>query len=481
MGNLVMFQAFEWYLENDGQYYNNMKSRAKELKEAGFGSIWIPPVYKATGTNDVGYGVYDIYDLGEFHQKGSIRTKYGTKQELHDMVEEYHKYGIKVYADVVMNHMAGADVKEKFKAVKVDYNDRTTDVSGELEVEGWTGFEFLPRDNKYSPFKWNFNHFNGVDFDNITGENAIYRIIGKNKGWNLGVSNEKGNFDYLMFADVDHAHPDVSEEFKKWSKWFINETGVDGFRLDALKHIDIVFINAFVDNIKSEFGEDFYIFGEYWSGDTGVIRDYLYKTNHKIDLFDVPLHYAFNAISNNGEGYDLRTILDTSLVRNNSMEAVSFVDNHDSQPSESLASWVEPWFKEIAYSIVLLRKEGYPCVFYGDYYGLNGEHPYEGIKEKIDELLYLRINYCFGEQDDYFGDPHQIGWVRRGTKENQTKAAIIVSTKENAKIKMFVGEKGGTEYIDKFNKSDKKVIIDDKGFGEFFTLSVGVSVWVRKD
>jgi alpha-amylase len=95
--------------------------------------------------------------------------------------------------------------------------------------------------------------------------------------------------------------------------------------------------------------------------------------------------------------------------------------------------------------------------------------------------LYLRINYCFGEQDDYFGDPHQIGWVRRGTKENQTKAAIIVSTKENAKIKMFVGEKGGTEYIDKFNKSDKKVIIDDKGFGEFFTLSVGVSVWVRKD
>ncbi|MDY0235462.1 MAG: alpha-amylase [Gudongella sp.] len=482
MENLVMFQAFEWYLENDGNYYNNMKSRAKELKEAGFGAIWIPPVYKATGTNDVGYGVYDIYDLGEFDQKGSIRTKYGTKQELLDMIQELHKYGIRVYADVVMNHMAGADRPEKFKAIKVDYNDRNRELGGEIEIEGWTGFDFPGRKDKYSSFKWNFNHFNGIDFNNLTGEKAIYRIIGKNKGWNLGVSHEKGNFDYLMFADIDHAHTDVVEEFKKWSVWFVNETGVDGFRLDALKHIDIPFINKFVKNINAEFGNDFYIFGEYWNGDRGSLVEYLDKTDHKIDLFDVPLHYALNTISNNGEGFDVRTILDTSLVKSNAMEAVSFVDNHDSQPNESLVSWVEPWFKEIAYSIILLRKEGYPCVFYGDYYGLAGkDHQYEGIKEKIDDLLYLRQNYCLGDQDDYFEDQHQIGWIRKGTEENPTKSAVIISTKENAKIRMFVEEESGTEYIDKLQKTDEKVIIDNQGYGEFFTPTVGVSVWVKKE
>lgn len=480
MENLVLFQAFEWYLSDDGEYYKNMKNRAKELKDAGFGAIWLPPVFKSTGTNDVGYGVYDIYDLGEFDQKGSIRTKYGTKDELIDMINEFHEQGIKVYADVVLNHMAGADRPEKFKAIKVDNNDRTNEISDEIEIEGWTGFDFPGRDNKYSSFKWNFNHFSGIDFDNLTGENAIFKIIGENKGWGLGVSEEKGNFDYLMFADIDHSHPDVIEELKKWSIWFVKETGIDGIRLDALKHIDIEFINKFVDNLKSEFGEEFYVFGEYWMGDIEKIKEYLDNTNHKIDLFDVPLHYAFNSISNNGQGYDLRTILDDSLLRNNPMETVTFVDNHDSQPNESLQSWVKAWFKEIAYSIILLREEGYPCVFYGDYYGLNGEQPFDGIKDTINKLISIRQNYCFGEQDDYLEDSNRIGWVRRGTDQNPAKAAIVVSTKEYAKIRMFVEEEEGIEYVDKFNESEEKVIIDKEGFGEFFTPSAGVSVWVKQ-
>ncbi len=480
MEKLVMFQAFEWCLEDDGQYYKTMKERARELKDAGFGAICLPPVFKATGTNDVGYGVYDIYDLGEFDQKGSIRTKYGTKEELIDMIDEYHNLGLKVYADVVLNHMAGADRPEKFKAIKVDSNDRTNEVSEEMEIEGWTGFDFPGRNNKYSSFKWNFNHFNGIDFDNLRDENAIFRILGKNKGWNLGVSNEKGNFDFLMFANIDHAHPAVIEELKKWSIWFVKETDVDGFRLDALKHIDIHFINEFVKNLRSEFGEDFYIFGEYWSRELETLKSYLDSTNHMIDLFDVPLHYAFKAISQNVEDYDLRTILDESLLKNDALAVVTFVDNHDSQANELIKS-VELWFKEIAYSIILLRNEGYPSVFYGDYYGTNGENSYEGIKNTINKLIDLRRNYCYGEQEDYFEDPHQIGWVRKGTKEHPRKTAIVISTKENAKIRMFVEELEGTEYIDRLSKTDKKVIIDSEGFGEFFTPSPGVSVWVKQE
>ena len=53
MENLVLFQAFEWYLSDDGEYYKNMKNRAKELKDAGFGAIWLPPVFKSTGTNKI--------------------------------------------------------------------------------------------------------------------------------------------------------------------------------------------------------------------------------------------------------------------------------------------------------------------------------------------------------------------------------------------------------------------------------------------
>ena len=59
-----------------------VKNETSNLKEKGIDALWLAPMFKATGTNDVGYGVYDLYDLGEFDQKGSVRTKYGTVEEL---------------------------------------------------------------------------------------------------------------------------------------------------------------------------------------------------------------------------------------------------------------------------------------------------------------------------------------------------------------------------------------------------------------
>ncbi len=44
--------------------------------------LWLPPAYEGTADGyGVGYGVYNLFDLGEFDQKGSVRTKYGTKEE----------------------------------------------------------------------------------------------------------------------------------------------------------------------------------------------------------------------------------------------------------------------------------------------------------------------------------------------------------------------------------------------------------------
>ena len=44
------------------------------------------------------------------------------------------------------------------------------------------------------------------------------------------------------------------------------------------------------------------------------------------------------------------------------------MDNHDSEPGQALESFIENWFKPLAYALILLRKGGLPCVFYGDYY-----------------------------------------------------------------------------------------------------------------
>ena len=80
--NGTMLQLFEWYLPADGSHYRRIQAEAAELGKAGITAVWLPPAYKgAAGTADVGYAVYDLYDLGEFDQKGGIPTKYGTRQE----------------------------------------------------------------------------------------------------------------------------------------------------------------------------------------------------------------------------------------------------------------------------------------------------------------------------------------------------------------------------------------------------------------
>ena len=66
MGNGVMMQYFEWYLDNKKHLWTTLKDDAKHLKDIGITAVWMPPAFKGIGgMNDVGYGVYDIYDLGE--------------------------------------------------------------------------------------------------------------------------------------------------------------------------------------------------------------------------------------------------------------------------------------------------------------------------------------------------------------------------------------------------------------------------------
>lgn len=67
-----------------------------------------------------GYDIYDLYDLGEFDQKGATSTKWGSREELDELVKDAHEIGLGVYWDAVLNHKAGADYPEKCQAVKVD-------------------------------------------------------------------------------------------------------------------------------------------------------------------------------------------------------------------------------------------------------------------------------------------------------------------------------------------------------------------------
>lgn len=477
----VLMQYFEWYLPADGKHWQRLHDDAQHLAELGVSGVWLPPCAKATSADDVGYGVYDLFDLGEFDQKGTVRTKYGTREELQRTISRLHEAGLKVYADVVLNHKAGADAKENIQVVEVNTHNRDENVSEPFEIEAWTRFYYPGRAGRYSEFQWGWQHFTATDYDARTNRSSVFKILGENKNWSQNVDEEFGNYDYLMFADVDYHHPDVIAQTMYWGEWITKELGLDGMRLDAIKHINEDFVENFVKAMREKFGSDFYVFGEYWKNDTPRLREYLSDTNYHLSLIDVALHFNFFEAATKGREYDLRKIFDNSLVTANPSHVVTFVDNHDSQKGQALESWVDDWFKPLAYALILLRKDGYPCLFYGDYYVTGGKNPTESKKEMLDKLLQARKYHACGEQIDYFDHANVIGWLRKGIRgKPQSGLAVVMSIGEEGYKNMSFGSAlAHTVWTDTTGNRQDKITLDDQGSADFYVNGGSVSVWVR--
>ncbi len=474
--NGIMMQYFEWYLDCKQNLWNDISNSAEFLSSIGVTALWLPPAYKGFGGKDeVGYAVYDVYDLGEFDQKGSVKTKYGSKDEYLNCIMSLKQHGIESYADIVLNHKIGADFLQVIPASKVDWGNHNELVSGQEFVKVATKFTFPGRNHKYSDFEWNWTHFDAIDYDENSKQNAIFKF--KDKDWSDSVDEEYGNFDYLMGADLDFENPDVVQECMDWGKWYLDFTKVDGFRLDAVKHIDAGFYNNWIKSLRESTGDELFTVGEYWSGDVSKLHRYIDKTEGQICLFDVPLHYNLESASK-VEGYDLSKIFDGTLVKENPSMAVTFVDNHDTQPGQSLESFVGSWFKLAAYSLILLRDTGYPCVFYGDFYGI----PHDNVEPVPDlkTLMVIRKDKAFGPQHDYFDNPSFVGWTREGDDSHlKSGLAVLISNAGDGEKRMFIGSHfAGCKFFDCVGGCSDSVIIDDEGFGLFKVKCRSVSVWI---
>lgn len=357
----IMLQGFEWYLKPEDNLWKTLSDRASFFKELGISDIWLPPASKGhRGLYDSGYGVYDLYDLGEFQQKGSVSTKYGTKEEYLKAVKTLQENGIGVIVDIVLNHRIGADELETMLVKKVNPTKRF-EIIETRQVEAWTRFTFNSRDNKYSSFKWNKSHFTGIDYDASNKETGVYLLEGKE--WDTHLSQENQNYDYLMGVDVDFRNEAVMTEMKSYLDWYYDLIKFSGVRLDAIKHINGKSMTNLIKHLQN--GREIFSVGEYWSADTQELIDYLKISEFKTSLFDVSLHHKFFDISY-GRIKSIRNIFSGTLTEAYPEYSVPFVDNHDTQKGQSLESWVEPWFRHHANAFILLHDVKFPCVFYTD-------------------------------------------------------------------------------------------------------------------
>ncbi|KAJ3507016.1 hypothetical protein NLJ89_g6539 [Agrocybe chaxingu] len=363
--NPLMLQFFTWdTLHDNMSWWKHFETEVPRLASLGFTQVWLPPPNKAAEPLGRGYDAYDLWDLGEFNQKGTVKTRWGTREEYLQACKVAKEHGIDILIDAVLNHKLGADRVETFQVVPVQPDNRLKDAGPTQEIEGWTAFEYPGRENKYGGMRWNREHFSGVDWDHKTRTRGIYRIIGPgHKGWSRNVDSELGNYDFLLGIDIDHRHPAVREDLANWGQWIIE---VSPKRMIILT-----------------------------------------------TFFDVPLHMNFNQASRERTRYDLRKILRDTIVQVKPNDAVTFVDNHDTVEGQSLESWVGDNFKVQAYAIILLRGYGLPCVFYGDLYP-NRECYNENIARNITLLIEARKNFAYGATEDYLADRNCIGFENAG-------------------------------------------------------------------
>lgn len=491
--NGTMMQYFEWYYPADGSLWTKVKEEAPRLANLGIDALWLPPAYKGCeGANTNGYDVYDLYDLGEFDQKNSVRTKWGTRRQYQEAVDALHAAGIRVYIDVVLNHKGGGDEKEKFMVRRVNPDNRNEFISEPFDIEAFTKFVFPGRQGKYSSFTWDHTCFSGLDYAADLNETGIFSIINEyGEGWDDVIDTEKGNYDYLMFCDLEFRNPAVREELKNWGKWHMNEIPFDGVRLDAVKHIVPGFYNDWLDTMRGV-KQDLFAVGEYWApGELPLLLKYIDATQGRMHLFDAPLHHNFHQASNAGKDFDLSKILDNSLVQVKPELAVTVVDNHDTQPLQALQAPVEAWFKPLAYALTLLREGGYPCIFYPDLYGAhytdkgadgNDHEIFLAPADSLEKLLCARRIYAYGPQRDYFDHANCIGWTREGDDQQPgSGCAVLLSNGDEGFKNMEIGKRhAGKTFVDYLQKHPAEVTINADGWGEFHVSAGSVSVWVEK-
>ncbi len=460
--NETMYQAFYWesyeglwsdIANNSDEYVD-----AEHLADVGITSMWLPPAAKASnGTDDVGYAVYDFWDLGEFDQHGAVETRYGTRAELENAIGQLDDLGIEAYFDVVFNHrMGGAQ--------------ETAPVGWGETVESYTDMTLEGREANYSgahEFDWNWEEFNAVDYD--AEEGAIEPTLFEGKSWGDTYSDA-----YLMGNDVDYSQQRVRDEMNEWGEWIVNEIGFAGFRMDAIAHVDNDFTDQWLDHVQWHTDDDTFFVAEAWVGD---VEGYLDSVgNDNLMAFDFELREEFVDMSAGDKDLSWWGGLINS---DRAEQAVTFIDNHDT--SREGNPYGQPQienFKNQAYAYILMREHGVPTVYARDYDEF-------GMADTLDKMIEARRYYAYGTGHEVSNnDYHTYSYVREGLDNVEGTGLVMMisdSTDGGTTTKSINSRQPNTEFYDYTGNVDGTVTTDANGYGDFQVReeeSNGWSIWV---
>ncbi|MFD0521660.1 pullulanase-type alpha-1,6-glucosidase [Paractinoplanes durhamensis] len=398
------------------------------IQGLGTTAIWLAPVFKnrpvqGSGT-DISAG-YHGYWITDFTQ---VDPHFGTNADLKRLVKLAHQRGLKIYLDIIVNHTA--DVIQ-YAENKYDYIDKATapykDASGNAfedrnYSDGQNGFPSVSTASfPYTPI-FPTQKDKTVKVPSWLNDPTMYHNRGNSTF--AGENSEYG--DFYGLDDLWTERPEVVRGMTKIYADWITDTGIDGYRLDTVKHTDLDFWPQFAAGIKKAAGKDFFMFGEVYSADQEIESTYVREGGLPATLDFSFQEAAKGFVTGAGSAQTLAdvyakdalyTARDTDADRlptflgNHDMGRIgSFIESGNSDASSYLRR------DELAHELMFLTR-GQPVVYSGDEQGFTGPG---GDKDARQDL--------FASKSADYLDDDLIGTDRTHAVDNYNTAHPIYRT-----------------------------------------------------
>lgn len=185
--------------------------------------------------------------------------------------------------------------------------------------------------------------------------------------WNDKEQVEKGWLAGL--PDFNQTIPEVSDYLIDSALWLIDETGIDGFRLDTVKHISPEFWQTFTSRILEKY-PDFYFIGEVYDHNPPVLN---YYKQYGIDgMLNYPMHQAIQlAFRRNGSMMEIKRVFDKSLNDPSPHLNGMFIDNHDNLRFLTQVGVNGTDYLKQAITFIMTTRQ-IPVIYYGTEVGMEG-------------------------------------------------------------------------------------------------------------
>ena len=310
--------------------FNGITQKLDYLQELGINAIWLMPIHPSPSYH--GYDVINYY---------AVNPEYGTMDDFKHLLEEAHKRDIRVIIDLVLNHTS-------------TQHPWFQDANRSLE-------------SKYrNYYVWSEN-----------GGNS----------WYQGQNDYYFAFFCDCMPDLNYKDPDVTADMLKVTGYWLNEIGVDGFRVDAAKHLiedgDVrentpathEWYKGFYIAYKEQ-NPQAYAVGEVFGAGASVVRSY---TGDQLDqVFNFEMSTGFVNSVNGGANSGVTSAIKFAGQDMPDFNFATFLTNHDQNRAMSVFNG--DIGKAKAAATLLLTSPGTPFIYYGEEIGMQGQKPDEDIR-----------------------------------------------------------------------------------------------------